>query len=150
MERKYSYTIRTLLDELKEQLPEFKKGQIFETIKSIYPEYAIDKNKKNIKYNGRILTKPLALSRKDKNILVKENSDLVSFFKDFSRGDFLKVIEINNKKAICENLSLKKEIKEEFYRDKESLILISFEDLANGTVKLFKRRVDKYLEDGGN
>jgi hypothetical protein len=148
MERKSSYTIRTLLEELKEQFPGFKKNQIFETLKSIYPDSTIDKKKRNIKYNGRVLTKPLALNRKDKGILIKEESDLSKFFKEFSKGDFLKVVEVDGKKARCINLSMKKEICEEFYKDDESFIIITFNDLAMGNVKQFKRKIDKYIKKG--
>jgi hypothetical protein len=131
---------------MKEQFPGFKKGQIFETIKSIYPKSTIDKKKKNIKYNGRVFTKPLALSKKDKNLLVKESSDLLSFFNDITRGDFLQIIETDGKKAVCKNLSFRENIREAFYNDKESFVTISYDDLAMGNVKMFRRKIDKYLK----
>ena len=145
MERKSSYTIRTLLYELRENFPEFKEKQIFETLKSIYPTTTTEKNKKNIVYNGRTLTKPLALNRKDKGVLVKEHSDLAEFFKDFSRGDILEVVETDGETAKCRNITLKESVKKKFYTNEEDFVTIKFEDLANGTVKSLKKNISKYL-----
>lgn len=146
METKSSYTIRTLLTELKERFPQFEENQIFETLKSIYPSEEIDKSKKNITLKGKTFTKPLAASKKEKNNLIKEGSALSKFFKNTSRGDFLRVIKTDGIKAKCINLSLEEEIKKKFYSDEESMINISLEDLANGTVKPFRRKVDKFFK----
>lgn len=146
METKSIYTIRSLLEELKEKFPKFEENQIFETLKSIYPNEKVDKSKKNITIEGKTFTKPLATNRKDKNNLLKEGSVLANFFKNTSRGDFLRVVKTDGEKAKCINLSLLEEIKERFYSDEESLINLSIEDLANGTVKPFKRKVDKYIK----
>jgi hypothetical protein len=145
MEKRSTYTIRTLLEELKQKLPRFEKGQIFEILKSIYPDEKILKESRNIEFKGKIFTKPLALCRKDKMNLLKEGSDMVPFFKNYTRGDFVKVLETDSKTAICENLSINDKIRNRFYKDKDSLITLTFEDVANGTIKLFRRKVDKYL-----
>ena len=143
-EKRSTYTLRTLLEELKEKLPELQKGQIFETLKSIYPDSEIPKEKKNIIVENSTFTKPLALSRKDKSNLIKEKSKMVGFFKNLTRGDFLKVIEVEGSKVKCINLSLKEDVLKKFY--KEDSILLGIEELANGTVKLFKRKVSKFLK----
>jgi hypothetical protein len=143
MQKKSTHTINTLLEELKQKFPCFEKKQIFEILKSIYPDSSIPREKRNITYGERTFTKPLAVSRKDKARLIKEESDLISFFKNTSRGDFIQVIETDGKVAKCENLSLKEDIRKKYYSD--SPITISFKDIANGTVKLFRRKVDKYI-----
>jgi hypothetical protein len=143
-EKRSTYTLRTLLEELKEKLPKLEKGQIFETLKSIYPDSEIPKEKKNIIIENSTFTKPLALSRKDKSNLLKENSKMVGFFKNLTRGDFLKVVEVEGSKVKCINLSLKEDVLKKYY--KEESILLGIEELANGTVKLFKRKVSKFLK----
>ena len=148
METRSAYTIRTLLAELKDNFSKFEKDQIFETLKSIYPSDRISKTKRNITYKDKTFTKPLAVCRKDKNNILKEKSSLQDFFKNFTKGDFIKVIETDGKSATCINLSLSENIKERFYSDDESCIKITFDDMANGTIKQFKRKVDKYLNGG--
>jgi hypothetical protein len=143
-EKRSAYTLRTLLEELKERLPKFEKGQIFETLKSIYPDSNTPKEKKNIVLEGMTFTKPLALSRKDKASLIKEESLMVGFFKNLSRGDFLKVIEVNGSCAKCINVSLVESVVNRFY--KEDRIMLSINELANGTARLFRRKVSKYLK----
>lgn len=143
--KRSTYTINTLLEELKERFPRFEKNQIFEIIKSVYPDSSIPKNKRNISFNGKIFTKPLAVSRRDKAVFIKENNKMTSFFKNLSRGDFIQVIETDGKTAKCVNLSLKEDVKQKYYNDEVSLIELTFEDIANGTVRPFKRKVDKYI-----
>jgi len=150
MERKSEHTIRTLLVELKEKFPSFEKNQIFETLKSIYPSDKISKTKRNITIDNRTFTKPLAVNRKDKTVMQKEDKSLAAFFKNVTRGDFLKVIETDGESAKCINLSLDENIKKKYYDDDESHVNITFEDLANGTVKPFRRKVDKYLKEQNN
>jgi len=143
VEDRSAYTLRTLLEELKQKIPQFEKGQIFETVKSIYPSSEVAKEKKNIKLEGRTLTKPLALSRKDKSTLIKDQSDLVSFFKNLSRGDFLMVDEAEGNSAKCVNLSLNEEIIKKYYKDEK--VTLTLEDLANGTVRLYRRKISKFV-----
>lgn len=145
MKKQSAYTIATLLEELREELPHFRKNQVFETLKSIYPNDTISRDKKNIVYKGKLFTKPLAVSKKDKSVFLKEDSVIQKFFRSFSKGDFLRVMETDGKIAKCINESIKKEIVDRFY--KEELITITLEDIANGTVKFFRRKIDKYLED---
>lgn len=147
MEKRSVYTIQTLLEELKEKTPHFEINQIFETLKSIYPDSEISKENKNIVLNEKEFTKPLALNHKDKSFLLKEESPMISFFKNFSKGDFLKVVKIDGKKAKCINISIKEKVKKKYYNDNETkYINLSFSNIANGEVKLMKRKIDKYLK----
>lgn len=144
METRSSYTIRSLLEELKKRYPKFEKGQIFETLKSIYPDSKIPKERKNIILETVAFTKPLALSRKDKSLLIKEESKMVGFFKNLSKGDFLKAVEVEDSVAKCINLSLTEEVAKKYYKDDK--IPITINEIANGTVRIFKRKVNKYLK----
>lgn len=131
-------TIGELLEEIRNSLPKFKKGLILETIVSIYPTNGEGK----ISYGNISFTKPMALSRKDKQKIVKENSPLKGFFREFTRGDFLKVIDVIDGKAVCLNVSIKKEIRDGFY--KNEYITIEQKDLIDGTVKPYRRKIEKF------
>ena len=139
------YTINSLLEELKDKFPRFEKNQIFEIIKSVYPDSSIPKDKRNISFDGKVFTKPLAVSRRDKAVFIKENNKMTSFFKNLSRGDFIQVVETDGKAAKCINLSLREDVKQKYYKDEGSFIKLTFEDIANGTVRPFKKKVDKYI-----
>lgn len=144
MEKRSSYTINTLLEELKKTTPKFKIGQIFETLKSIYPNTkTLSRDKIDIKLTKISFTKPLASSRKDKVKYIKEDSPLKDFFKNVTKGDFLQVVKIEKDYAKCINLSLKEDIVKKYYKEDE--ITISFDMIADGTIKQFKRKVVKYL-----
>ena len=147
MEKRSSYTITTLLEELKQKFPKFEKNQIFETLKSIYPDSTVNKENKNITLGKNTFTKPLALNRKDKSFLLKRENEMISFFRNLSKGDFLKVIKVEkNGSAKCINLSLQENIKEQYYNDNETkYINLAFNDIANGNVRLMRRKIDKYL-----
>jgi len=143
-ENRSTYTIRTLLTELKERFPKFEKGQIFETLKSIYPDSNMPKEKRNIKLEENVFTKPLALSRKDKSGLIKEESKMVGFFKNLSRGDFLKVEEVVDGSARCVNLSLNDDIVKRYYVGDK--ITLTLDEIANGTVRLYRRKINKFIK----
>lgn len=149
MEKRSSYTIATLLEELKQKFPKFEKDQIFETLKSIYPDSTISKENKNITLGKKVFTKPLALNKKSKSFLLKQENEMISFFKNLSKGDFLKVIKIEeNGNAKCINLSLCENIRKQYYNDDETkYINLTFNDIANGNVKLMRRKIDKYLKE---
>ena len=148
MKRRTSYTLQQLLDEVKQTIPSFEEGQIFETLKSIYPSPKIPREKRNITYKNISFTKPLASSRKAKENFIKENSPVADFFRNKSNGDFLQVMETDGKTAKCINLSLKKEIKEDYYSNEEDYIILDYTMIANGTVKQFKRRnIEKYFTE---
>lgn len=145
MEERYSITLRLLLEEIKKDLPPFKVGMVFETMKSIYPPSTMKRIDKNILIEGVEITKPLAVSKKSKELFRKDGSVLSKFYADFKKGDLLKVVSIKEGKAFCENVSIKKEYKERYY--KEQFIEITLEDLVSGNVRQMKRNVGKYLEE---
>ena len=117
MEERSAITLRNLLEEIRKDLPPFKVGTVFETIKSIYPASTIKRIDKNIFIEGVELTKPLAVSKKAKELFKKDKSVLVEFYIDFKKGDLLKIVEVVNGKAVCENMSIKKEYKNRFYKE---------------------------------
>lgn len=140
------YTLEQLLEEIKSTTPSFKVGQLFETMKSIYPDVQVPRSKKNITHKGISFTKPLASSRKAKESFLKEESPLKDFFRNTGKGDFLQVVKVENKKAYCINLSLKESVREKHYKDE--FVVIDYMLIANGTIKPFKRKsVDKYFND---
>lgn len=136
-------TLRLLLEEIRRDLPPFKVGALFETMKSIYPPSTMKRASKNIVIEGVELTKPLAVSKKAKELFRKDKSVLVEFYTDFKKGDLLKVVSIVSGNAVCENISIKKEYKEKYYN--EQYVEISLEDVISGNVKQVKRNVGKYL-----
>ena len=147
MRDRTEHTIKSLLEELKADFPCFQKNQIFETLKSIYPDSTVKRKNKTIKLNAKNFTKPLAVSRKDKAVMIKEGNKMLSFFRNVSKGDFLKVVEINENLAKCVNLSIRENIRNKYYKDEETkFVNISFEDIANGNLRLAKRKIDKYLK----
>lgn len=147
MKNRAKHTLKSLLEELKINYPSFEEGQIFEILKSIYPDSSINKENKIIFLNSKEFTKPLAVSRRDKAVMLKEGNEMLSFFRNTTKGDFIKIVEVKDEKAKCVNLSLKESIKEKYYKDKDTkYINISFDDIANGNLKLIKRKIDKYLE----
>lgn len=143
MEEKSSYTIKKLLEELKEKMPPLEEGQIFETLKPIYPDES-QKNK-NLSIDNRTFTKPLAVSKKDKRRFEREKSPLIHFYKGKKRGDLLKVVKVENDEAKCINLSLREEVKDKYYKDE--FVTISYRDIIEGIVKQIKRNINKAIEE---
>lgn len=134
------YTFSSLLEEIKSDYTSFREGQIYETIKPIYSS-SIDRH---IILEGKKITKPLALSKKNKNTFKRENSPLIEFYDEYKKGDFLKVIGIEDNKAKCINMSLKEEIKNKYY--KEEYIYLTIENVILGDVKIVQRGVSKYIK----
>lgn len=145
MERRSRHTINTLLTEMKQGIPALKKGMIFETMKSVFPANDIPREKKNITLEGTSFTKPMACNAKDKEKYIKEESPVASFFAEHNRGDFLKAVKVENDTAYCINISLKEEIREEYY--KEELIPISYLDIANNTYRIYRRNIQKFFDN---
>ncbi len=143
MGKRSLYTIQTLLDELKENLPAFKKGLIFETHKSIFPVAETSKEKRNITFREVSFTKPLACNKKDKEKYIKENSPAANLFQEVTRGDFLIIEKIENSVAYCKNLSLKEDIVQRFYKDE--LIPITHNDVVTCKVKIYRRKIAKFF-----
>ena len=144
MEEKTVLTLRLLLEEIKKDLPPFKIGLIFETMKSIYPSAAVKRSDKNILVEGIEITKPLAVSKKAKELFKKDKSVLADFYINFKKGDYLKIINVIDGSAICENISIKKEYKERYYN--KQFVILTSEDIINGNVKQVKRGTKKLIE----
>jgi hypothetical protein len=144
MENKASYTLRLLLEELGKNIPPFRVGQVFETIKSVYPTSEVKRSKRNIIVEGVEITKPCAVGKKSKQLFLKDKSPFADFYSDFKHGDLLKIVKIENNTALCENISFKKEVKEKYYKD--DLVKISKEDIINGVIRQVKRNVNRIIE----
>lgn len=144
--KRSTYTLQQLLNEIKSTTPSFKVGQLFETLKSIYPDVRVPREKKNVTYEDISFTKPMASSRKAKQTFLKEESPVAGFFRNTTKGDFLRVEKVEGKKAYCINLSLKEDIRERFY--KEEYIVVDYMMIANGTVRPYKRKnIEKYFNE---
>lgn len=146
MSKRSSYTINQILKELKEEIPSFKKGMIFETLQTFFPEQEKLREEKNISIENHSFTKPLACSRKDKEKYIKEESPIADFHQENTRGDFLRAVKINKEKGIayCSNISLKESIRNKYYLNE--LIPITYEDIISGKVKIYRRKIDKFFE----
>ena len=131
--------ILELLEELKEFT--FKEGQVYEVLRPIYPK---EPKINVIKYKSMYFTKPLGVDKKTKKNILKEGDDIKDFFKDFSRGDLIKInkIDSNGKIAECENMTLKENIKEQYYKDG---FIIENSYLTDGSLKLIKRGAKKLI-----
>lgn len=139
------YTLRLLLDEVRKELPTLKEGQVFETLKSIYPTSDKKRFEKNIFLEGVEMTKPLAVSKKAKDLFKRDSSPLYEFYKETKKGDYLKVVEVRkNGELVCENISLKDDIRKKYYSN--DYIILTLEDILNGTVKQVKRNISKILQ----
>jgi len=134
----------SLLEEIKEEILDLKEGQFLETIRSIYPSTDTPRGEKNILIKNKELTKPLALSKKDKKRALTENSPVYDFYKEKKRGDILRIKSINGDKLICENLSFEDDIKDKFYKDIE--VHLTLNDLVEGNVKRLFKGVHKIVK----
>lgn len=145
MNKRTSGTINQILKELKEELPSFKKGMVFETLLTFFPDAEMPRKEKNLEIKEQEFTKPLACSRKDKEKYIKENSPIAEFHEETTRGDFLRAVKINKEKGIayCENASLKENIKEQYYNNE--LIPITYDDIISGKVKMYRRKIEKFF-----
>ena len=133
------YKIKDILDDL--SLPDFREGQLFETLITFFPGEETPRKNKNLTINNVTFTKPLASSKKDKKFYFKEKSPIDNFYNNHMRGDILEVIEIINKDLVkCSNLSFNETAKK-YYKDIE--ITLSKKMLAEGYVKRIQRNVNK-------
>lgn len=137
-------TIKDLLEEAKKELPEFKEGQFFETLKPIYP--VKEETDKNLMVNGKKITKPLAVDKKSKKEFNKYGSPFKDFFINRKKGDLLKIVEVNGEIAKCENLSINEEFKKKYYEN--HYVFISYKDLIEGTIKRVYKNIDRYINGG--
>jgi len=138
------YNFSSLLEEIKEEYTSLKEDQVYETLKPFYSS-AIDRH---IILEGKKITKPLAVSKKNKNTFKRDKSPLVEFYNDIKKGDYLKIIEIKDKVGKCVNISLKEEIADKYY--KEEYVYLTIENVILGDVKLVQRGASKILKSKGN
>ena len=131
--------MNNIITTFQEEFEGFKEGQVLETLKPIYPKSDIPKEKRIITFGGITFSKPLALGKKSKAVLIKDKSVLSFFFREIKFGDLLLVKKVTNRLAYCTNLSIKDEIKNQFY--KNEFVFISEIDLANGLVKKFTKKL---------
>lgn len=146
-DKRSSRTIQSILNELKEGLPAFKKGMVLETLSTFFPDENKPRSEKNIEINENIsFTKPLACSKKDKEKYEKEHSPISEFHEEKTRGDFLRVVKINKEKGIayCQNVSLKESIRNKYYQNE--IIPITYDDIVSGKVKIYRRKIEKFFE----
>ena len=130
----YEKTLNKILEKISKEIPIAEPGDILETQKTIYPKSSIPREEKNIIINSTEVTPPLACSKEWKNLMLKEKTILCQIYKDFNRGDILKVKNINGSKVIVENLS----IEEEFEIDKIEIIKKNFNVIKRKSIELIK------------
>jgi len=114
----YEKTIKKILTKLSQNIPIAEIGDILETQKTIFPEASIPREDKNIIIDGMEVTMPLACSRLWKNMLLKEESNLCQIYKEFDRGDILRIKKVLKAEVIVENLSIEEEFRRDFKIDK--------------------------------
>lgn len=146
MYNKTRLTLGQLLEEVKQNTPKIEVGQYFETLKTFFPSKELSEEAALISYKGKKATKPLATSLKNKKEYVKDNHPFKDFYKDYSKGDILEVVEIKDNKIKCVNQSIKDSIIKEHYNTPEmKYIYISFNDILNGNIKRVYRGIKKII-----
>lgn len=134
----YENTINKILNRLSKEIPIAEVGDILETQKTIYPRSNISRLDKNIIVDSMEITAPLACSSGWKQLLIKEHSSLCQIFKEFDRGDILKVKAINGGKVTVENLSIEEEFRKDFVIDKIDIIKKNFNLIKRKSIGLLK------------
>ena len=66
-------SISKILNRLENEMPMVEKGDIIETIKTIYPSLKTPKEERNIIFEGVEMTMPLASSKESKMLLSKDS-----------------------------------------------------------------------------
>lgn len=126
-------TLDRILQQLREEFLSLKEGSFLETLKSIYPDDKMPKKEKNIFYEGKEFTKPLALNKKEKVAAKKKKDAIKDFFEDTQNGDILKVIRREGNSLVCENVSMNQDIKNKFYEN--TYVYLTEEYILSGAVK---------------
>lgn len=128
----YENTINKILQRLSKEIPFAEEGDLLETQKTIFPDSKTPREEKNIIINSKEVTPPLACSKGWKTLMLKDKADLCQIYKDFDRGDILKVKDVLPGKVIVENLSIDEEFRKEFEIDTI--------EIAKKNLTLIKRR----------
>lgn len=142
----YEKTINKILQRLSKEVPFAEVGDILETQKTIYPNPNAPREEKNIIIDSLEVTPPLACSREWKKLLLKEKAALCQIYKDFDRGDILKVKKVDGTKIIVENLSIDEEFKREFEIDKLEIAKRNFSLVRRKSIELI-RTLEKIGEE---
>lgn len=140
-------TLQDLLEEAKEKISEVEKGQVYETLNSIYPDDSVSPFEKNVVINDVRMTLPLASSSRAKKEFRKNGSSLYEIFKDGIKGDYLLVEEVQKDKVICKNISISDDSFGKYYKSPSmKKVVISKEDIVKGNVKRVYRGYKNHLE----
>ena len=102
----YEKTLRKILKRLSKEIPIVEDGDLLESFKTIFPEASIKREDKNIIVEGIEMTAPLACNKEWKAMMLKDKSIICEIFRDFERGDILKVKRIDKNDVFVENISI--------------------------------------------
>ena len=141
----YEKTIKKILAKLSQNIPIAEVGDILETQKTIFPEASMPREDKNIIIDGMEVTMPLACSRLWKSMLLREESNLCQIYKEFDRGDILRIKKVLKVEVIVENLSIEKEFRRDFKIDKLEIAKKNFILVRRRSLEL--SRVLEQIED---
>lgn len=134
----YEKTINKILSRLSNDILIIEAGDILETQKTIFPKYSQKREEKNIIIESTEVTPPLACSKEWKKLMLKEKAILCQIYKDFERGDILKVKGIKGSKILVENLSIDKEFRREFEIDRTEIYKKNFNVIKRKSIELIK------------
>ena len=142
----YENTINKILERLSKEIPIAEIGDILETQKTIYPEASVPREQKNIIIESTEMTPPLACSKEWKNNLLKDRALLCQIYRDFDRGDILKVKKIKKTTVVVENLSIEEEFRKDFEIDKMEIAKKNFNLIRRKSIELV-RSLEKLGEE---
>lgn len=142
----YEKTINKILQRLEKEVPIAEVGDILETQKTLYPNPNTPREEKNIIVESTEITAPLACSKEWKNMMLKEKALLCQIYREFDRGDILKVKKVEGSKVIVENLSVENEFRKEFCIDKIEIAKKNFNLIRRKSIELI-RSLEKLGEE---
>lgn len=134
----YEKTINKILSRLSNDILIIEEGDILETQKTIFPKCSQKREEKNIIIDSTEVTPPLACSKEWKKLMLKEKAMLCQIYKDFERGDILKVRRLEGSKIIVENLSIDEEFRKEFEIDRTEIFKKNFNLIKRRSIDLVK------------
>lgn len=134
----YEKTLNKIMQRLSKEVPIVEIGDIFETEETLFPEASVPREEKNIIINSTEMTPPLACNKEWKIFMLKDESVLCEIYREFDRGDILKVKRIEGNKVFVENLSIEEEFRKEFSIDKVDIIKKKFNLVKRKSIGLLK------------
>ena len=134
----YEKTLRKILKRLSKEIPIVEDGDLLESFKTIFPEASIKREDKNIIVEGIEMTAPLACNKEWKAMMLKDKSIICEIFRDFERGDILKVKRIDKNDVFVENISIEEEFRKEFCIDKTDIIKKNFNVIRRKSIDILK------------